>query len=70
MNNEIKKILYRLEKIDHKKYSCGFEFADSSSFDEECRCFEERKKMTNYITNLQKENKKLKEYIFKKEKKK
>lgn len=70
MNNEIKEILDRLERIDHKEYSCGFEFADSGSFDEDCRCFEERKKMANYITNLQQENKqlkdnwnKLKEYI-------
>lgn len=59
MNNEIKEILDRLERIDHKEYSCGFEFADSSSFDEDCRCFEERKKMANYITNLQQENKQL-----------
>lgn len=61
MNNEIKEILDRLERIDHKEYSCGFEFADSGSFDEDCRCFEERKKMANYITNLQQENKKQKE---------
>ena len=61
MNNEIKEILDRLERIDHKEYSCGFEFADSGSFDEDCRCFEERKKMANYITNLQQENKQLKE---------
>lgn len=60
MNNEIKEILDRLERIDHKEYSCGFEFADSGSFDEDCRCFEERKKMANYITNLQQENKQLK----------
>lgn len=59
MNNEIKEILDRLERIDHKEYSCGFEFADSGSFDEDCRCFEERKKMANYITNLQQENKQL-----------
>lgn len=59
MNNEIKEILDRLERIDHEEYSCGFEFADSGSFDEDCRCFEERKKMANYITNLQQENKKL-----------
>lgn len=63
MNNEIKEILDRLERIDHKEYSCGFEFADSGSFDEDCRCFEERKKMANYITNLQQENKKQKEVI-------
>ena len=61
MNNEIKEILDRLARIDHKEYSCGFEFADSGSFDEDCRCFEERKKMANYITNLQQENKQLKE---------
>lgn len=53
MNDEIKKILDRLERIDHKEYICGFEFADSASFDEMARCFEERKKMANYITNLQ-----------------
>ena len=63
MNNEIKEILDRLGRIDHKEYSCGFEFADSGSFDEDCRCFEERKKMANYITNLQQENKQLKEVI-------
>lgn len=60
MNNEIKEILDRLERIDHKEYSCGFEFADIGSFDEDCRCFEERKKMANYITNLQQENTQLK----------
>ena len=61
LKEEIKEILDRLERIDHKEYSCGFEFADSGSFDEDCRCFEERKKMANYITNLQQENKKDKE---------
>ena len=55
MNNEIKEILDRLERIDHKEYSCGFEFADIGSFDEVCRCFEERKKMADYITNLEQE---------------
>ena len=63
MNNEIKEILDRLERIDHKEYSCGFEFADSGSFDEDCRCFEERKKMADYITNLQQENERLKAKI-------
>lgn len=53
MNDEIKEILDRLERIDHKEYSGGFEFADSSTFDEMARCFEERKKMADYITNLQ-----------------
>lgn len=61
MTEEIKEILDRLERIDHKEYSGGFEFADSGSFDEDCRCFEERKKLANYITNLQKENQILKE---------
>ena len=51
MNNEIKEILDRLERIDHKEYSCGFEFADSGSFDEDCRCFEERKKWQIQLTN-------------------
>ncbi len=60
MKDEIKKILDRLERIDHKEYSGGFEFADSGSFDEDCRCFEERKKLANYITNLQEENEELK----------
>lgn len=63
MNDEINKILDRLERIDHKEYSGGFEFADSSSFDETARCFEERKKMAYYITNLQKENQILKEHL-------
>lgn len=39
----IEEILSRLERIDHKEYSNGFEFADSSTFDEMARCFEERK---------------------------
>ncbi len=56
MNKEIKEILDRLERIDHKEYSCDFEFADSATFDEMSRCFEERKKLANYITNLQQEN--------------
>lgn len=62
MKDEIKKILDRLERIDHKEY-IAFEFADSATFDEMARCFEERKKMANYITNLQKENKKQKEIL-------
>lgn len=61
MSDEINKILDRLERIDHKEYSGGFEFADSASFDEMARCFEERKKMANYIIDLQKENKKMEE---------
>lgn len=61
MSNEIKEILDRLERIDHKEYSCGFEFADSGSFDEDCRCFEERKKMAKYITNLQEQLEKTEE---------
>ena len=52
-NERLKEILDRLDRIDHKEYSCGFEFADSGTFDEDCRCFEERKKLANYITNLQ-----------------
>lgn len=63
MSDEIKEILDRLERIDHKEYSCGFEFADSGSFDEDCRCFEERKKLADYITNLQKENERLNNII-------
>ena len=59
MNEEIEKILSRLERIDHKEYRCAFEFADSGTFDETCRCFEERKEMANYINALQKENKHL-----------
>ena len=54
MKDEIKEILDRLERIDHKEY-IAFEFADSATFDEMARCFEERKKMANYITNLQEE---------------
>ena len=61
MKDEIKKILDRLENIDHKEYSCSFEFADTATFTETARCFEERKKMANYITNLQEENESLKE---------
>ncbi len=52
MKDEIKEILNRLERIDHKEYT-AFEFADSATFDEMARCFEERKKMADYITNLQ-----------------
>lgn len=47
MNIEV--ILSRLERIDHKEYSSGFEFADSSTFDEMARCFEERKILTKEI---------------------
>lgn len=54
MNNEIKEILDRLERIDHKEY-IAFEFADSATFDEMARCFEERKKMADYITDLEQE---------------
>lgn len=53
MNNEIKEILDRLERIDHKKYKTAFEFADSAEFDEMASCFEERMIMADYITNLQ-----------------
>lgn len=52
-----------LERIDHKEYSGGFEFADSSTFDETAKCFEERKMMANHITNLQQENEKLKDEL-------
>ena len=60
MQEEIKEILDRLERIDHKEY-IAFEFADSATFDEMARCFDERKKMADYITNLQKELEELKE---------
>lgn len=56
----IEEILSRLERIDHKEYRCGFEFADSSTFDEMSRCFEERKILTKEIERLNKENEKLK----------
>ena len=63
-------ILSRLERIDHKEYSCGFEFADSSTFDEMARCFEERKILAKEIERLNKElefeklkNKEVREYI-------
>lgn len=59
MTNEIKEILDRLKRIDHKEYSCGFEFADSSSFNETARCFKERKMLAENITNLQEENARL-----------
>lgn len=62
MKDEIKEILDRLERIDHKEY-IAFEFADSATFDEVARCFEERKKMADYIINLQEENERLKEDI-------
>ena len=61
MNKEIKEILDRLERIDHKENKTAFEFADSATFDEMARCFKERKMMADYITNLQEENKRLKE---------
>ena len=63
MNKEIEKILDRLERIDHKGYSCSFEFADSSSFEEVCMCFDERKKLANYIKELQQQSQKYKEVI-------
>ena len=59
----IEKILDRLERIDHKEYCGGFEFADSSTFEEMGRCFDERKKLANYTKELQQENKQLKEEI-------
>ena len=59
MNEEIKKILDRLERIDHKENICSFEFADSSTFDEVCDCWEERKKLANYIIDLQQAKDKL-----------
>ena len=55
MNNDIKEILDRLERIDHKEYQTAFEFADSATFDEMARCFKERMIMADYITNLQEE---------------
>jgi cob(I)alamin adenosyltransferase len=48
----IEEILSRLERIDHKEYRCGFEFADSSTFDEMGRCFEERKILAKEIERL------------------
>ena len=48
----IEEILNRLERIDHKEYSGGFEFADSSTFDEMGRCFEERKILAKEIERL------------------
>lgn len=58
MKDEIKEIIDRLERIDHKEY-IAFEFADSATFDEMARCFEERKKLADCITNLQEEVNKL-----------
>ena len=55
MKDEIKEIIDRLKRIDHKEY-IAFEFADSATFDEMAKCFEERKKMADYITNLQQKN--------------
>jgi cob(I)alamin adenosyltransferase len=48
----IEEILNRLERIDHKEYRCGFEFADSSTFNEMARCFEERKILAKEIERL------------------
>jgi hypothetical protein len=48
----IEEILSRLERIDHKEYSSGFEFADSSTFDEMSRCFKERKILSKEIERL------------------
>lgn len=62
MSDEIKEILDRLERIDHKEY-IAFEFADSATFDEMAKCFEERKKLADYITNLQQENDRLNNII-------
>lgn len=53
---DIKKILDRLERIDHKEYKTSFEFADSATFEEMERCFKERMIMADYITNLQDKN--------------
>lgn len=60
MNEEI---LSRLERIDHKEYSSGFEFADSSTFDEMARCFEERKILAKEIERLNNILNKLEEYL-------
>ena len=62
MNKEIKEILDRLERIDHKEY-IAFEFADSATFDEMARCFDERKKLADCITNLEQENRANKDLI-------
>ena len=62
MKDEIREILDRLERIDHKDY-IAFEFADSATFDEMARCFEERKKLADCITNLQERIDKAIEYI-------
>ena len=62
MKDEINEIIERLKRIDHKEY-IAFEFADSATFDEMARCFEERKKMADYITNLQEENERLREVV-------
>ena len=59
MTNEIKEILDRLERIDHKAYN-AFDFADCADFDDVARCFDERKKLADHITNLQEENEHLK----------
>ena len=53
MSEEIKNILDRLERIDHKEYGVAFEFADSATFDEMARCFGERKLFAIYIKSLQ-----------------
>lgn len=56
-------ILDRLERIDHKEYCGGFEFADSATFEEMGRCFDERKQLANYTKKLQQENKQLKSIL-------
>jgi len=59
----IEEILDRLERIDHKEYCGGFEFADSTTFVEIGRCFDERKQLSNYTRKLQQENNQLKKEI-------
>ena len=45
----IKEILSRLERIDHKEYGGGWEFADSATFEEMGRCYDERKLLAETI---------------------
>ena len=59
----LKEILDRLERIDHKEYSGGFEIADSSTFNEMARCFEERKELYNEVFRLREIIDDIKEYV-------
>ena len=63
MKDKVKDIIDRLDRIDNKSYTCSFEFADSGSFEEDCRCFDERNILKDYIIYLENKENKILDYI-------